>query len=238
MAHFLAANALANMPLLGAAHLGILAGVVVLGGALALVQRRLRHGSRRLRLALGAVLLAETLAWYASQIVIGQFRSPAHWPLQLCDFTLWLTIAELFTRSAALFDICYYLALAGTSMALVTPDLWERFPSLATSQFFFAHGLVVSSVLFLVWSGLARPRHGSVGRAMLALNGWAAVVGVLDWLFKTNYMYLRDKPSQSSLLNALGPWPWYIAAGEAVALALFLLLWLPFRRASAGARRR
>jgi len=38
-----------------------------------------------------------------------------------------------------------------------------------------------------------------------------------------NYMFLREKPEYSSLLNVLGPWPWYIASTAALALAL---LWL------------
>lgn len=236
MAQLFAANPPVDLPLLGPAHLAILGGVVALGAALAALQRTLLGGSRNLRLGLAALLLLETLAWYIYQAWIGQLAFPNHLPLELCDITLLLVIVELFTLSAMLLDVCYYLALAGTSMALLTPDLWERFPSLSTCQFFFAHGLVVAAVLYLVWSGLARPRPGSVGRAMLAVNLWAAVAGSFDWLFKTNYMYLRHKPAQGSLLSVLGPWPWYIAAGEAVALMLFLLLYLPFWRAKGSSR--
>lgn len=216
-----------DFPLLGFAHLAILAAVVLLGAALAALQRAIFRGSPALRFGLGVVLIADTLAWYLYQLALGQFTID-RLPLELCDFTLFLAIAVLFTLNATLFDICYYLALAGTSMALLTPNLWEQFPSISTCQFFFAHGLVVASVLYLVWSGQARPRRGSVLRAMVAVNIWAAVAGTFNWRFGTNYMYLRHKPAGASLLNFLGAWPWYILATEGVTLVLFMLLYLPF----------
>jgi uncharacterized membrane protein YwaF len=41
-------------------------------------------------------------------------------------------------------------------------------------------------------------------------------------------MYLRHTPGAHSLLDMLGPWPWYIAGAAALALVLFAILDLPF----------
>ena len=63
---------------------------------------------------------------------------------------------------------------------------------------------------------------------MIGINVCAVLVGPFDY-FYTNYFYLRSKPANPSLLDFLGPWPIYIAGTGAVALVLFLLLYLPVR---------
>lgn len=219
-----------NFHLLGAAHFIILAAVVLLAAVLAAAQRRLLDGDRRLRIGLGIFLLADAAAWYSYLAAIRQPVFPGQLPLELCDVTFYLMAFVLFTLSHRVFDIAYYWALAGSTMALLTPNLWEQFPSVSTVQFFLAHGLVVSAALYLVWSRQIRPQRGSVARAMVAVNLLALFDGVFDALFKTDYMYLRAKPQNVSLLNYLGPWPWYVLAAEPVALMLFLLLYWPFWR--------
>ncbi|HEV2135645.1 MAG TPA: TIGR02206 family membrane protein [Terracidiphilus sp.] len=219
-----------NFQLFGAAHILILAAVIVLGAALALVQRRLLRQNKWLRIGLGIFLLADGVAWYLYLAAIGQQIFPWQLPLELCDVSFYLVAFVLLTANEGLFDVAYYWALAGSTMALLTPNLWERFPSVSTVQFFIAHGLVVSATLYLVWSGLMRPRRGSVLRAMIAVNLLAIFDGIFDAVFKTDYMYLRAKPENVSLLSVLGPWPWYVLAAEPVALALFLLLYWPFWR--------
>jgi hypothetical integral membrane protein (TIGR02206 family) len=221
-----------NFHLLGPAHLVILGAVLFLAAILAAVQRRLSPGFKWLRVGLAGILLLDSALYYGNLALHGYLFFPNYLPLELCDAMLCLIVIVLFTLDRAVFDLAYYGALSGTAMALLTPNLWESFPSLSTVQFFIAHGLVVTACLYLVWSGQARPRPGSVARAMLALNIFAAIVGTFDLVFKTNYMYLRAKPQNASLLDFLGPWPWYIVASEGVAFVLFLLLYLPFRKSA------
>lgn len=216
--------------LFGPAHLFILLTVPALAAALVSLRRRLPPGSMLVRRALAVALLLDSAIYYGNLIAQHQLTFPNHLPLELCDASLCLVILSLFMRSTTIFDLAYYGALAGASMALLTPNLWEPFPSFGTIQFFVAHGLIVAGALYLVWSREARPQPGSVWTAMLGLNLYAAAVGTFDAIFKTNYMYLRAKPPNASLLDLLGPWPWYIASAEVIAIVIFELLYLPFRR--------
>ena len=60
-------------------------------------------------------------------------------------------------------------------------------------------------------------------------NAIAVLVGLTDWISGGNYMFLRNPPPTGSILDFLGQWPWYLLAGEAVALLVYCLLDLPFR---------
>jgi hypothetical integral membrane protein (TIGR02206 family) len=166
------------------------------------------------------------------------FRFPEGLPLELCDLTLWLTVVSALTLRPAPFEFAWLAGLGGSLMAVLTPDLWAPPLSYPTIYFFLAHGGVIASLLFLVWSGLARPRPGCVWRALCLLNVYAALIGIFNAMFHTNYMYLCRKPSSASLLDLFGPWPFYIAAGEATAGIMFWLLWVPFRNKGSRAAAR
>ena len=148
---------------------------------------------------------------------------------------MWLTVVAILSLNQWAFELAYFAGVGGSSMALLTPDLWAPFPSYPTVYFFLAHGVVVAAILMLVWSRIAVPKPGCLRRALILLNAYAVVIGIFNANFRTNYMYLCSKPSGASLLDYLGPWPVYIAGGELVALIIFWLLWLPFRSGSRAA---
>lgn len=218
-----------GVPFFGVVHLAIIVMVPALAGILAIVQRRFIPRSETIRFGLAILLCVTSVAYYANFAMHGSRMFPNHMPLELCDDSLWLVIAALLTLKPAIFDVAYYWALAGASMSLLTPNMSNPSTFIAI-QYFADHGLIVAGTLYLVWSGQARPRPGSVARAMVALNIVAIVVGAFDYFFKTDYMFLRAKPPTVSLLDLLGPWPWYILSCELVGTGLFLLLYLPFWR--------
>jgi hypothetical integral membrane protein (TIGR02206 family) len=215
--------------LFGPAHLAIIAAVPVAGAALARICRR---RPRAARVTVAAALGLNEAAWWTWRFSREGNRFPEGMPLQLCDFTIWLTIFTLFRLNRWAYDLAYFAGIAGAGMAVLTPELWAPLCSYPSMYFFAAHGGVVAAVLMLTWSGTARPGRGSLLRAFLGLNVYAAAVGIFNAVFGTNYMYLCRKPASATLLDALGPWPYYILAGEAVALALFGLMYLPYRRAT------
>jgi hypothetical integral membrane protein (TIGR02206 family) len=214
---------------LGPAHVGILAAVPVLAAALASAAREDPTRAVWVRFGLASALFGDSLAWYAVTFARGEVRPPHGLPLDLCDLMAWVTVYALVAGRAWALEGAYFLGLAGSGMALLTPDIGARFPSWEAAQFFVAHGLVVGAVLFLVWTGALRPRPRAWWGAFLSLNAYAALVAVFDACFGTNYMYLRDKPQAETLLDLLGPWPVYILAAEPVALILLRVLALPFQ---------
>jgi hypothetical integral membrane protein (TIGR02206 family) len=218
-----------GLRMFGVAHLAIICTVPALAALLAIAHHKSVPGHKAIRFILALLSAAASISLYAYFAATGAPMFPNHIPLELCDASLWLIVISLLTLNRAIFDIAYYWAIAGATQSLFTPNLVNPTPFLSI-QFFVDHGLIVCATLYLIWSGQLRPRPGSVTRSLIAANIYALIVGAFDLAFKTDYMFLRSRPPTPSLLDYLGPWPWYILVGEFVALTLFFLLYLPFRQ--------
>jgi hypothetical integral membrane protein (TIGR02206 family) len=211
-------------------HLVIIALVPLLAAGLTWWSRNSDTVAKRIRIGLAVVILADELVWYGYYLQQGWFTFPDSLPLQLCDITLWLTVYTLFTGSSQTFQLIYYWGLAGTTMAVLTPDVSTPPLSWLTLQFFIAHGGLLVGILFLTWRKIVIPLKGSYLKAWLWLHAYAILIGLFDYTFHANYFYLCDKPIEVSLLEFMGPWPVYVLVGDFLAFVMFWLLWLPFRR--------
>lgn len=189
---------------------------------------------RTVRCSLAALLLASVTGYLVLAHRDGEIGPLDFLPLHLCDLAIFVAILALLTRSRLAVEILYYWALAGTTLAILTPDVSGAFPDWRWIAYFTTHALVVVSATTLVF-GLGRvPRPGSAQRIFLITLAYAAVVGVVDWATGANFLYLARKPAGPTLLDWFGPWPVYIGVAAGVALVLFTMLELPFRHINGG----
>ena len=202
---------------------------IALSTALLVVAARRRPGPWLKVLA--AVLVVDEVSWWVFLLGGGQPGSQValSLPLQLCDVAIFIAAAALWTRRQLVVEVTYFWGLAGTIQALLTPDLPQHFPSYPYFQYYIAHGGVVAAALVLVVGLGQRPRRWAVARVAGLTVAYAALVGFVDAVTGADYMYLRSKPPSATLLDFLGPWPWYILSAAVIAALLFAILDAPFR---------
>jgi hypothetical integral membrane protein (TIGR02206 family) len=216
----------------GPDHLLALAVIAVSSVALSWMARRDRGAGlkRAFRYGLAFYLIAGiAIASLVSAIRFG-FSVWDFIPLHLCDFAVLLAAFTLITLRQSAYEVLYFWACAGTALAMLTPDLDLGFPDGHCIAFFGLHGGVVLGALVLTLGFGFKPRRGAPWRVFLFTNAYAAVAAAVDLAFRTNYLYLRAKPSARTILDWFGPWPTYLVSAEALALGLFWLLDQPFRR--------
>lgn len=214
----------------GAQHLTVLALTVTI----AWLSVRAAHGRCAHRLVPwlngtpATVLVGAEIAAVCYTVQRGEWTIASGLPLQICDVAVYATAIALLTRHQRSYEVAYFWGLGGTVHGLLTPDLAVSFPHPACLKFFVTHiGIVVSAVYLSVGLGL-RPAAGAVRRMFIVTNLYAAVVGIVNAWLGTNYLYLCRKPIAPSLMDYLGPWPWYILGLEGVALASFIACAAPF----------
>jgi hypothetical integral membrane protein (TIGR02206 family) len=149
-------------------------------------------------------------------------------PLQICDVNAVLCALMLVKRSYGMYQVAYFWAMAASIAAMLTPDLRYDFPHPIFVFFFAGHGLSVLGVLYATWVFGFQPRFRSLGIALVVTASYAGFMMVMNFLLGMNYLYLRAKPSAPSVLDYMGPWPWYLLGLVLLCVFACLLAYAPF----------
>lgn len=216
---------------LSTGHLVAVIAIAICAAALVAVAR-LRPGrwTRVAGLTLAVALVGAEVGWWLYLAATGARDEElgSAIPLQLCDAAIFVSAFAIILRAQLLVEVTYFWGLAGTSQAVITPEQLH-FPSFPYFQYYVAHGGVIVAALFLV-VGLGQwPRRDAFRRVLLITVAYALVVGAIDVVTGANYMFMRNKPPSASLLDLLGPWPWYLGWAALIGLFLLLALDAPFR---------
>lgn len=149
-------------------------------------------------------------------------------PYHFCDVAAISGGIALWSRHRLAAEIVYFFGLAGTLQGLITPNLKVDFPDPRFFAFFLLHAGVVVAAMHVVTSMRCPPRRGAVLRMFGVTMTYAFTAAILNKLLSTNYGFLCHKPEQASLMDSLGPWPWYIGSMILLCMTLYSLLYLPF----------
>ena len=228
----------ATMELWSTQHVVALALTAAVTAMLVLVARR--QGDDCFRVTgrgLGLIILAAYVCEHVVYAARGEWTARVNLPLHLTDAVTLVAIAALWRPQIALLvELLYFWALAASLQAVLTPDLGSAFPDPLFLTYFATHAGAVAAACMLVLGTGRAPRAGAVLRVYAATLGFAVLAGLGTVLTGGNYMYLRRKPSNASLLDVMGPWPTYILAAAALGLLLFMALAMAARVTAARPR--
>lgn len=217
--------------LFGLAHIGALVATAGASAAYAALGRRPSTDPHQRWTAwpLALALVTNELIWNGYQVYCGTWKATSSLPLHLCDVAIFMSVAALLTQKQVAFELAYFWGLAGSVQALLTPGLSEwGFPAYEFFRYFVSHSGIVVAVAYLALGRRMRPQPGAARRAIAITAIYTAAVGALNWLISANYLYLCDRPKTASVMDFLGPWPWYLVPLVGMGVGMILALYLPY----------
>jgi hypothetical integral membrane protein (TIGR02206 family) len=212
-------------------HLFGLLTVALFNFFLIYILRRLKSEkiNRIVALSGAFLLIIQELSLSIWRITCGTWQIATSLPLHLCGMGIILAAVMLVKRDEKLYRLLYFWATAGATQALLQPDIGiYGFPHYRFFQFFLSHGLLLTAVVYATFILNFRPYFRSIYKAFVMTNIFAIFVGLFNFLFDSNYMFLTHKPETNSIMDFLGPWPFYLIPLEFLMIFLYTLVYMPF----------
>ncbi|WP_240949755.1 TIGR02206 family membrane protein [Psychrobacillus sp. BL-248-WT-3] len=187
-------------------------------------------GLLRVERLFGLSLLGMDIVYHIWLIQTDRWELRNSLPLELCSISLLLTIVLLWTGNRFVYQFVFYAGIGGAIQAMITPVLDMNYPHFRYFHFFYTHAGIILTALYFTWVKGYRPTFKGILATMLALNILLPFVFWINSLVDGNYMFLQRKPTGGSLLDFLGPYPFYILSLEFVAFIIFIFLWFLFKK--------
>ncbi|WP_428911650.1 TIGR02206 family membrane protein [Niallia sp. Krafla_26] len=223
-------NKLFNFDMFSLSHFVILS-IFILGAiAIYLIREKLiSEISRRTEITVAISLILFEIGYHIWMYVNGIWKISRSMPLELCNIGLILCVILLLTRKKIVFELLFFIAILGAPQAIFAPALTFDFPHFRFFHFFYAHMMIVWVTLYFTWVRGYYPTFRTAIKMIIFINLLLPVILFINKEADGNYWFLRHKPAGPSLLDLLGPYPWYIFTLEGLLIVLSLITWLIFR---------
>ncbi len=159
---------------------------------------------------------------------LGEFTVQKELPFHLCRLTAIMAPFVFFKRNRFWLGVFYFWILVGTMNANITPDLKNGWPHYDHIIYFLTHGFLNVLPFYAIFVFGLRINFQDIKNTFWVTNAYLVFTLILNYLLGSNYFYTMRKPEVASLLDLMGPWPYYILAGEVLIMGFFLIFYLPF----------
>lgn len=153
--------------------------------------------------------------------------------VHISSISVLLAVVVLIKYKQKIFDVFFYWAIILVPQAIITPGI-DRFgfPHLRFFQILWVHFLVLYTVFYLLLVEKRRLSKNHLKRALIVTHIYGLFVFIINMIFSTNYMFIGYKASVPSLIQFLGPWPYYIFVLDLIMVVLFIVLSKIYKRAT------
>jgi len=184
------------------------------------------RGTRRMMVALAMANVVFGVASTLTALV--PFSARESLPLQICDLA-WVFVAwGLLTLHPLATSLTYYWGLTLSLQALLQPTLTEPFPDPEFFVFWAKHVLIVWGAVYLTLCLRHGPDWAAYRRSVAWTFGWLVAVLCLNAVLDSNYGYVSAKPSESTVLDLLGPWPLLLLVEMLIVAGGWAVITLPW----------
>jgi hypothetical integral membrane protein (TIGR02206 family) len=218
-----------GMAMFGHEHCQALGLTAVVALVMIIAARRRSPIARHLELVLAMGMLA---SWPMLLIDAWGSANPsreAFLPLQYCNLATFAAAIALLTYSPRWIEIIYFCGLTGMLQGLLTPALPTPCPPLQLASFFLSHSGGVITAIYVIVGIQVIPDRSALSRVIVLSLSFVAFAMIANSLLGTNYGFFRSKPPTASILDACGPWPWYVVVMIVLVTLWYCLLDLPLR---------
>ena len=150
-------------------------------------------------------------------------------PLQLCPIVIILSIFMMFFHSEVLFQPVYFWSI-GAFFAILMPDIRDGMSNFASQSFFITHFFILFSTAYAFVHFRFRPTKAGFLCSFLLLVTLAFIMYFVNNKLGTNFLYVNHPPVTKSLMDFMGPWPYYIFSLAGIDIAISFFMYLPFRK--------
>ena len=150
-------------------------------------------------------------------------------PLHLCPIVIILSIFMMFFHSEVIFQPVYFWSI-GAFFAIIMPEIRDGMSNFASQSFFITHFFILFSTAYAFVHFRFRPTRAGFLCSFLLLVTLAFVMYFVNNKLGTNYLYVNHPPVTKSLMDFMGPWPYYIFSLAGIDIAISFFMYLPFRK--------